>query len=309
MSLTADTLLDRLYLKRQVNRWRILAIFALVIALLFALPLRNGGSLPASIHGSHIARVSIEGMITDDIKYEKLFQRLKNDSSVKAAIIRINSPGGSVVGGQQLYLDLRKLAEQKPVVVSMRSTATSAAYMAALGGDYIYALEGTITGSIGVILQMAEFTEMAKSLGINPITVKSGPYKASPSPLEKFTDKQRRVINEAVEDSYNLFVSMVANRRDLPTDKVRILADGRVYTGTQALKHKLIDAIGGEDDAKDWLIKEKGISEDLEIMDENPEEEIPVWMERFAEYSYKSFFPDLFLRLDGLVSIWHPNIL
>lgn len=307
MSITADTLLDRLHLKRQLTRWRVLAVVAAAFALFVLIGKEE--TFSPSMHGDRIARVSVEGVIMDDIRYDRLFQQLAENDAVKAAIIRINSSGGSIVGGQQLYLNIRSLAEKKPVVISMRSTATSAAYMAALGGHYIFAMEGTITGSIGVILQMAEFTEMADKLGIKPITVKSGPYKATPSPLEKFSDSERKLVQQAVDDSNRFFVSLVAQRRSLSPEEAKKLADGRIFTGTQAIEQKLVDAIGTESDARDWLIKEKGISEALETVDAELEEELPGWMEQFGSAIYQSFFSRGAIGLDGLVAIWHPNAL
>src|SRR5262249_34918350 len=148
---------------------------------------------------------------------------------------------------------------KKPVVAVMRSIAASAGYMVALAADHIVAREGTITGSIGVLIETAEVTELAEKIGIKPVLVKSSPLKGTPSPFEKTTPEAERVIRDVVNDFYNRFVDMVAERRALPRDRVVQLADGRVYSGRKAAEDKLIDGIGGEDEAVKWLVTEKHI--------------------------------------------------
>ena len=306
MSLSADTLLDRTRLKHQLTKWRIIAV---IIALIAALIAFDKFAKFSPVKSDYIARITIDGIITDDPKLTKLIQETADDSHAKAAIIWLDTPGGSAVGGQQLYLDLRKLSETKPTVAVMRSEAASAGYMAALGADRIFAREGTITGSIGVILQAFEFTELAQKLGVKPITIKSGPYKASPNPFEKYTEAQDEVLQSAIKDFFGWFVDIVAERRHLPRDRVVTLADGRIYTGRQALETKLIDELGGEDEAKAWLVKNKGLSSHIDIEDVKVESEDQSLFEQLTQLANGKFGSSMLQRLDGLNAIWQPNSL
>lgn len=303
MSLNADTLIDRSYLKGQIAKWRAIAILVVVLTAIFLTS--NFASLTPV--GNHIARVSITGIIMDDVKRDELFETLEKDNSVKAVILRVDSPGGTVVGGEQLYLNVKRLREKKPVVVTMRSMATSAGYMATLGADRIFAREGTLTGSIGVIMQTGDVTELARKIGVEPITIKSGPNKAAPNPFEKATPENLAVMRDVVDDFYNTFVDMVADGRKLPRERVLELADGRVYTGSQALNEKLIDQLGGEEDAVEWLEAEKKIPANLEVTDREPEKEKESLLENFVGKAMGSIniFPQM--QLDGLTSIWQPK--
>lgn len=304
MSLNADTLIDRSYLKGQITKWRVIAISVIVLSVIILTRSLGGGALGTS---GYVARVSIEGVIADDRQRDKLFDDLIEEDQVKAVIVWMDSPGGTVVGGEQLYLNIKRLSEKKPTVVVMRSLAASAGYMATLGADRIYARRGTLTGSIGVIMQTAEVTEMAHKLGVEPITIKSAPFKAIPNPLEKLTPEGRMSLQLVVSDFYDTFVDMVAENRKMKREQVLELADGRIFTGPQALEAGLIDAIGGEEDAMNWLEAEKKIPADLDIRDREPEPVKPRTLAEFFEQAAKSFafFPQL--RLDGLVSIWQPK--
>lgn len=303
MSLNADTLIDRSYLKGQITKWRLIAISVIVLSVILLTQTLNS-PLVAS---SYVARVNIQGVITDDLLRDKLFEKLEEDNNVQAVVVWVDSPGGTVVGGEQLYLNIKRLNEKKPVVVVMRSLAASAGYMATLGADRIYARRGTLTGSIGVVMQAAELTEMADKLGITPITIKSGVNKASPNPLEKMTPENRDALEQVVSDFYATFVDMVAEERELERDRVIALADGRVFTGPQALEAGLIDALGGEEDAIAWLEAEKKIPADTPIRDREPEREKPRNLAEFFSQTVKSFSFLQQIRLDGLVSIWQPK--
>lgn len=305
MSLNADTLIDRSYLKGQITKWRTIAILVVVLSAIFLTSRIDSPIMSAD----YIARVSIEGVITDNIRRDKLFEELEEDDNAKAVILWVDSPGGTVVGGEQLYLNVKHLAKKKPVVVVMRSLATSAGYMATLGADKIYARRGTITGSIGVIMQAAEVTQMAEYLGIKPITVKSGPNKAAPNPFEKLTEENRAVMELVVDDFYETFVDMVASERNLDRAEALQLADGRVYTGPQALELGLIDELGGEKEAMEWLKGELKLTEneELPIRKREPEREKSSGFGGFVGQVAKSLsiFPQI--QLDGLVSIWQPK--
>jgi len=304
MAINADTFLDRLYLKSQIRKWRILAIVFAVLGLI-ALMERNSAHSP--IEKAFVARLSFEGIIEDDQVVYDLIDDLAENNKAKAVIVWLNTPGGSAVGGEEIYIRLRQLAAKKPVVAVLRSVAASAGYMVALGADHIVAREGTITGSIGALIETAEITELAKKLGVEPIVVKSGPLKASPNPLEKSSPESIRALQDVIDDFYKRFVDMVATRRSLPREKVVVLADGRIYSGKAALENKLIDTIGGEDEAMAWLIAERHIQQDLEIKDVAPEEDMP-FFDRLAESMAGYFFQNSRLGLDGLRAIWHPAL-
>jgi len=304
MALHADTFLDRLYLKSQIRKWRILAIVFAVLGLI-AIMERNSAHSP--IEKAFVARLSFEGIIEDDQVVYDLIDDLAANNKAKAVIVWLNTPGGSAVGGEETYTRLRQLAAKKPVVAVMRSVAASAGYMVALGADHIVAREGTITGSIGALIETAEVTELAKKLGVEPIVVKSGPLKASPNPLEKSTPESIHALQDVIDDFYKRFVDMVATRRSLPREKVVLLADGRIYSGKAALENKLVDTIGGEDEAMAWLIAERHIPQDLEIKDVAPEEDMP-FFDQLAESMAGYFFQNSRLGLDGLRAIWHPTL-
>ena len=302
MSLNADTLLDRIRLKQQLNKWRIIAVIIAVVALLFGF---GKTSHLSPIRSDYIARITIEGVIEDDPKLTKLFEDVKKDKHAKALLVWLDTPGGGAVGGQQLYLNLMSVAKVKPVVAVMRTMAASAGYMAALGADHVVAREGTITGSIGVIMETFEATELADKIGIKPIVIKSGPFKASPNPSEKFTPEQEEVMQAVIKDFFNWFVDIVAERRKLPRDKVVSLADGRIYTGRQALKEKLIDQIGGEEEAIDWLVQNKKIAKTLEIEDVVLKPENTSIFDQLNQLANGKISSKLLQRLDGLSLMWH----
>lgn len=302
MAINADTFLDRLYLKSQVKKWRLLAIIFAVLALV-AVAEQNTHNSP--IEKPFIARLSFEGIIEDDQLVYDLIDDMAENNKAKAIIVWLNTPGGSAVGGEEIYERLRKVSEKKPVVAVMRSVAASAGYMIALGADHIIAREGTITGSIGALVETAEFTELAKKLGVEPIIVKSGPLKASPNPLEKTTPEATRAVQNVIDDFYVRFVDMVSARRNMPRPVAVQLADGRIYSGKSALENKLIDAIGGEDEAKNWLVEQRKISPSLEIRDVRPEENIP-FFDRVAQSFAGYFLQNSRLGLDGVRAIWHP---
>lgn len=304
MALNADTLLDRLYLKAQITRWRVLTVLFAVIAVIAVVERFSPHYSP--MEKDFIARLTLDGFIGDDQKMYDLIDEVAENNKAKALIVWLDTPGGSAVGGEETYLRLRALAEKKPVVAVMRSIAASAGYMVALGADHILAREGTITGSIGVIIETAEVTELAKKLGIEPISIKSAPLKASPSPFEKATPEAKAVLRDVIMDFYNRFVDMVAERRALPRERVVTLADGRVYSGKRAAEYKLVDAIGGENEALAWLETQKNVKAGLEVKDVEIEEP-KGFLESLTQSVAGKFFQSSRLGLDGLNAIWHPQ--
>jgi protease IV len=303
MPLSSDSFIDRLALKAQITKWRALAILFAVLAGIVVTEHFAPGS---PMRDDYIARITFDNIIEDNKEIYDLIDGVAEDDKVKAAIIWLDTPGGSAVGGEEIFERLRALSARKPTVAVMRSVSASAGYMVALGTDYIIAREGTITGSIGVILQTAEFTELLDKLGVNPITIKSAPLKASPSPLEKASPEAEKVLKDVIMDFYGRFVDMVAERRGLSRAKAEALADGRVFSGKRALEVKLIDALGGEKEAVAWLVKTHNISADLPVDDVEVVKQKPL-LEQILQGATGKFWQNSRLGLDGLVAIWHPS--
>jgi protease-4 len=199
----------------------------------------------------------------------------------------------------------------------MDTIAASGGYITAIAADHIVARGNTITGSIGVIFQWAEVTKLLETIGIQMQEIKSGDLKAEPSPFKPLSEKAREVSNLMVQDSFAWFTGLVAERRKLPLDKVKVLSDGRVYTGRQAVAEKLIDELGGEDQAVDWIKRESKITTDIAVEDwDVPREDRGLFglglkimsgalkalgLESLAEQAQMQ-------KLDGLVSVWHPSL-
>ncbi len=245
----AELIIDRRRLKRRLTYWRIAAVL-LALAAATVLLWTPGGF---NKFEHHIARVRIDGLITGDQATLNLLESIAKSSSVDALIIRIDSPGGTTSGSEAVYEAIRGIAKDKPVVAVMDTVAASGGYITAIAADHIVARGNTITGSIGVIFSFPEISKLLDTLGIKMEEIKSGELKAEPSPYRPVSDKVRAVSNEMVQDSFAWFTGLVAERRKLPIERVRVLADGRVYTGRQAAEVKLIDEVGGEEKALDWL--------------------------------------------------------
>ena len=263
MSLETDLLLDRRRLKRRLNFWRVLTVVAVVGAVLVAvLPGWRGGLATV-----HVARINVQGVITEDRKLLDTVAALARNKSVPAVIVAIDSPGGSVSGGESLRAALLRVAAAKPVVAVMGGTAASAGYMVALPAERIFARDATLTGSIGVILQTAEVSGLLGKLGIDAEAITSGPLKDQPSFTRPLTPEGRAYLNGLVEDMYDQFIAMVADARHMDPARVRQLADGRAYTGRQAVKLGLVDEIGDEVAARAWLKQKHGVADDLPVRD------------------------------------------
>jgi protease-4 len=241
----------------------VLALAALVLFL--ALRDRDpAGVLPGS---PHVARLLVQGFIGDDRKVLDALDRARRDASVRAILVAIDSPGGSVAGGEALYTELARAAAGKPVVAVMGGTAASAGYMVALPAARVFAREATVTGSIGVLLQTFEASELLDRLGVRPETLASGPFKDQPSPFRPLTEEGRAQLARVVRDLHEQFMAMVATGRRMELERVRELADGRVFTGREALALGLVDAIGGEREARDWLAAERSVPASLPVRD------------------------------------------
>jgi len=313
----AETVIERRRLRRRLTLWRLLAV---VLAVLFIALLATGGQRFAG-SGSflpHIARVSVSGIITDDQKMLELLDKVGKSSQVRAVILDINSPGGTTTGGEAMYDAIRQLAEKKPVVAVCGTLATSAAYIVALATDRIFVYGNTITGSVGVIFQWADVSELMRTLGVKVEEVRSGPSKAVPNPFQPADEKARALAEEMVQESKVWFVDLVAKRRKIEPATVPGLTDGRIFSGRQAVELKLVDEIGDEKDAKRWLQKERDVTPGLSVVEWKPKTEssgVLSWLFGsigsllgISAANFVSLFGQVSegLRLDGLVSLWHP---
>jgi protease-4 len=287
-----------------------------VIGAAIAMAGRNGGFLPGE---PQIARISISGFIAEDRDQSEMLDKLAKSDAVKGVVVSINSTGGSTTGGEALYESLRKLADAKPTVASIGTVGASAAYMAAIATDHIVARRTSLTGSIGVIFEYPEVSELLDKLGVKVEDIKSAPLKAEPNMFKPTTPEARAVIEGIVKDTFLWFVNIVSDRRKLPIDQTMTLADGRIYTGQQALLAKLVDELGGEETAIAWL-GSKGVDTKLPVRDWEPSRPgrgpFSLSAAAVAWVAEKTGIAPLLpaavldrilpqsLKLDGLLSVW-----
>ena len=318
MTLETEAVLDRRRLRRRLSWWRALAVIAAVVAI-GALAFSSAEKM-GLLEQRQIARVTIEGIITEDREMLRMFKKLAENKSISAVILVVNSPGGTTAGGEALFEAIRELSKSKPVVAQFGTLATSAAYIAGLATDYIVARGNSITGSVGVIFQWAEFSGLLEKLGVRMNEVKSGPLKAVPSPFQPLDEAGRAATEEMVAESFKWFVALVRNRRNVETKSIPGLEQGRVFSGRDALAHKLIDQIGSEPEAIRYLEEQRNVPKGLNIVDVKPQ--------RNSEWSFIGLTGHLLgrltgipgmgeaasvltderlsrMRLDGLLSIWH----
>jgi protease-4 len=320
MSLETEIVLDRRQLRRRLSLWRGLAIAGLVLAI--------GGYLLSADKTSgllaqkHIARIAIEGTILDDRGQLEMLTKIRDAENVAGLIVFVNSPGGTTTGGEALYEEIRQIAQKKPVVAQFGTVAASAGYIVGLSADHIVARGNTITGSVGVLMQWPEVTELMGKLGIKMNEVKSGDLKASPSPFAPADEASLAVVREMINDGFRWFGSLVETRRGIKLADVPGLEKGRVFSGREALSHKMIDEIGGEAEAERWLQEKRGVAKDLKIIDWKPAvsggwglsasladaagglfgaegRQVAEFLARTRAFGT--------VGLDGLVSVWHPS--
>ncbi len=228
-------------------------------------------------------------------------EQAEEDRRVKAIILRINSPGGSVVGSDEIYRALRQL--KKPVVASMAEVAASGGYYIACGADYIIANPNTFTGSIGVIAQIPNAAELFDKLGIEAVILRSGPRKAEGNIFEKLSPEAREILQRLIDEAFETFVQVVAEGRDMSVEEVRELADGRVYNGRQALALGLIDALGDLDDAIEKAKELGGIRGEPRIIEYRRPPSL--WETLLGAASWLGRVPPFLQELTGLSGV--PN--
>lgn len=265
MSHDVDSIVDRRCLRRRITFWRVLAIVA-VVAAIGVLGFAYSGRELTSAASEHVARVNIGGLIRNDRDRIKMLDDISK-SGAKAVILSIDSPGGTVAGSEALYHAIRRLAEKKPVISVVEGIGASGAYIVALASDRIFAPRNALIGSVGVIFQFPNFGEALKHLGVSVEEIKSSPLKAAPNGYTPTSPEAKAAIMSLVEDSYGWFKGLVRERRSLDDAQLKTASDGRVFTANQALPMHMIDEIGDERTAREWLAKNKGVSQDLPVRD------------------------------------------
>jgi protease-4 len=266
MSLDSDIIVDRRRIRRKLTFWRVFAaliVIGAVVAIGLIVTPGMRGSLAST--GS-IARVKIEGLIRSDSDRVEALERLEK-SQAAAVIVHINSPGGTTAGSEQLYDSLVRLKAKKPLVVVVEGLAASGGYITAIAADHIIAQQSSLVGSIGVLFQFPNFTELMKTVGVKVEEIKSSPLKAAPNGFEPTSPEARAAIDALVKDSYAWFRGLVKERRAMDDAQIEKVADGRVFTGRQAVELKLIDALGDEKTAVTWLETNKNVKKGLSVRD------------------------------------------
>lgn len=301
MIIDPDYLIERKYYKSQLKKWKILTLLLITaIVVLFIFRNRVGYS-PSLATGDYIANIQIDDLIYDDIKLNNLLHQIKNDDKVKALILHIDSPGGTVAGSEKIYGILRSISNSKPVVAVLGTVAASGGYLVALAADYIIAQKSTVTGSIGIVHFSPEITEFGEKIGIKFHTFKSGELKAAPSLTEKVTPAVHEATMTLINDMYDFFVELVAERRQMSPEQVLKVADGKAYTGRQALSLNLIDALGTTEDALTWLQQEKKLSLDLRVIELHTQTKLDSYIELFQNNIRKLFFGS---KINGVMALY-----
>jgi protease IV len=322
MSLDADTIVDRRRMRRKLTFWRVFAILLAIVvvaggAALFTTP---GARLTGT---GYIARITVQGLLRADNDRVEALERLGRSTTARAVIVHVNSPGGTTAGAEQLHDALLRLKEKKPIVVVVDGLAASGGYITAMASDHIVAQSSSLVGSIGVLFQYPNVHELLKTIGVKVEEIKSSPLKAAPSGFEPTSPEARAALEAVVMDSYAWFRGMVKDRRRMDDALLNRVADGRVFTGRQAIALRLVDELGDEKSAIAWLAKEKNIDAKLPVRDYR-------LRERFGDLSFlhvatiavldaaglTSFARRLEewgtvqaierLNLDGLLALWHP---
>ena len=317
MTAEIDTVLDRRRLRRRLTVWRSLAIAAAVLAL-FAIGL--SGDQWSSLGSKQIARVSISGTITEDRDQLELLKKIADSDNAAALLVYVNSPGGTTTGGEALFAALREVAKKKPVVAQFGTVAASAGYIVGLAADHIVTRANTITGSVGVLIQWPEVSEALGKLGVKFNEIKSGDLKAVPSPFEPLNADGQKVTQAMIDEGFRWFLGLVEQRRGVKADAIPGLSRGRVFSGREAVQLKLADAIGGEEEAVEWLRTERKIDKSLKVVDWKVQAAGSLGLFSSIGEAAASFFnnttlgqmlardPSLSgLGLDGFISVWHPS--
>jgi protease-4 len=322
MSLDADTIVDRRRMRRKLTFWRVVAFGVAVLAVVSVglLAARESGL----VSSGSIARVRISGLIRGNQERVEAIEKLAK-SRARAVILHMDSPGGTTAGSEQLHDALLRLRERKPLVVVVDGLAASGGYMAALAGEHIIAQSSSLVGSIGVLVQYPNVSELLKTIGVQVEAIKSSPLKAAPNGYEPTSPAAREAMASIVMDSYDWFKNLVKDARGFDAAALERVADGRVFTGRQAVALKLVDELGDEKTAIDWLARVKNIDPKTPVRDYE-------LRPRFSDLSFLHLAAVVALdavgltsvarriedagtmqaierlNLDGLLAVWHPPV-
>jgi protease-4 len=315
----AEMIADRRRLRRKLSFWRVLTVLALVavvVALGFVATRRDA---PLGIGQSHIARVSVDGFIAGNQRMSDLLKRVGESSAVSGVVIAIDSPGGTTTGAEELYRNIRHLASKKPVVAFVDGIAASGGYITALAADRIVARETSLVGSVGVIIQYPQVSELLGKIGVQVEEVKSSPLKAEPSGTKPTSPEARAALQQVVSDTYEWFKGIVRDRRRLDESELARVATGQIFNGRQGVPLKLVDELGSEREAIAWLERERNVAPDLPVREWKPRGDSDfspfVWaalgadllgLEAVGESLRRAGFAPGLGKLDGLLVVWHP---
>ena len=233
----------------------------------YSIGARKGSSTGFSFKtGNHVAVLTIENVIIDSDKYLESLNEIRKNSSIKAIVVRINSPGGAVGPSQEIYSELVNIKAEMPVIASMGSVAASGGYYIACAADTIFANPGTITGSIGVIAQFLSYKDLLEWAKIDVEVIKSGKFKDVGSPLRTMNEEEREYIQNLIDNVHNQFTATVAVTRGIDKNKIKPISDGRIFSGEQAIELDLVDELGNLNEAINYAAKQGGIEGDPDII-------------------------------------------
>ena len=253
-----------------------------------------------------IATISIEGVINNPVDTLEELENINKSSNAKALLVNINSPGGTFVSSKEIYDKIKEISKKVPVVTYMREMATSGGYLVSLASQKIFSNIGTITGSVGVILQTAEITTLLKKIGINPIVIKSGDLKATPNPLEGVSEKDSEYLNDIIKSMQLEFLNLLSENRDIESETLRVISDGRIFTGKQAKELNLVDFIGSKNDAIQWLKDEAKLPSDIDIIDFSKENKYEKLINmRLFDKNFNFLKNNIY---NGFLAIWDPKL-
>ncbi|MBR0719799.1 signal peptide peptidase SppA [Bradyrhizobium liaoningense] len=297
MSLDSDIIVDRRRIRRKLTFWRVAAALVAIVAIAGIALVAAPGTRGTFTSAGAIARVKIDGLIRSDSERVEALERLEN-SRAAAVIVHINSPGGTTAGSEQLYDSLVRLKAKKPLVVVVEGLAASGGYISAIASDHIIAQQSSLVGSIGVLFQYPNVAELLKTIGVKVEEVKSSPLKAAPNGFEPTSPEARAALDALVKDSFAWFKGLVKERRGMDDTQLEKVADGRVFTGRQAVDLKLIDQLGDEKTAVTWLVEQKGVKKGLPVRDYKLQS-------RLGDLSFLRAAAAMTLEALGLSSIAH----
>lgn len=320
MPLETDAVLDRRLLRRKLTFWRILAVLIAIVGMSAAgyFGARRLGVIPGA---QHVARIEIRGVIGASADTVRTIEAIGRNANVRALVVTIDSPGGTVAGSEALHTAIRGVAAVKPTVAVIEGMGASGGYIAALATDHIVTRETSITGSIGVIAQFPNVARLLDSWGVRVEAIRSAPLKATPSGVEPTSPEALAAMREMVVDSYGWFQRLVKDRRGLSDEELRVVSDGRIFIGRRARELKLTDRIGGEAEARAWLAT-RGVPASMAIRLYRPTRQgnlslltsltasvveaagITGWAEHLRASSVVTQVERS--ALDGLLAVWQP---